>query len=87
MKLSKKGELVAVGSALYLLGLEIEGNKAKLQEIADQYEEAERIPITQELVENVVAIEKARKKFAKLEERYKKLLDEVLGEGGGQGKG
>ena len=87
MKLSKKGELVAVGSALYLLGLEIEGNKAKLQEIADQYEETERIPITQELVENVVAIEKARKKFAKLEERYKKLLDEVLGEGGGQGKG
>lgn len=87
MKLSKKGELVAVGSALYLLGLEIEGNKAKLQEIADQYEEAERIPITQELVENVVAIEKARKKFAKLEERYKKLLDEVLGEGSGQGKG
>lgn len=87
MKLSKKGELVAVGSALYLLGLEIEGNKAKLQEIADQYEGAEKIPITQELVENVVAIEKARKKFAKLEERYKKLLDEVLGEGGGQGKG
>ena len=35
MKLLKKEELLALGSALYLVGLEVEGNRSKLQEITD----------------------------------------------------
>ena len=55
MKLSKKQELLALGSALYLVGLEVEGNRAKLQEIVDRHEGDEVIPITQELLDKVDA--------------------------------
>ena len=55
MKLSKKQELLALGSALYLVGLEVEGNRAKLQEIVDRPEGDEVNPITQELLDKVDA--------------------------------
>ena len=37
MKLSKKEELVALGSAMYLVGIEVEGNREKLKKMAYQY--------------------------------------------------
>lgn len=77
MKLSKKQELLALGSALYLMGIEVEGNRAKLQEIADQYEADETIPVTQELMDGINAFENAKRKFDRLEKRFLKLRQEM----------
>lgn len=77
MKLSKKEELVALGSTLYLLGIEMEGNRAKLQEIADQH--GGDIPVTQELLDRVAAFENANREFTRLEKRYLKLKQELEG--------
>lgn len=73
MKLSKKQELLALGSALYLVGLEVEGNRAKLQEIVDRYGGDQSIPITQELLDGVNAFESAKREFARLEKKFLKL--------------
>lgn len=77
MKLSKKQELLALGSALYLIGLEVEANRSRLQAIADRYEGAETIPVTQELVDGINAFEHANREFSRLEERYLKLFNEL----------
>lgn len=70
MKLSKKEELLALGSALYLVGLEVEGNRSKLQEITDQYGPDETIPPTQGLLDSLSAFEKSKNEFARLEKRF-----------------
>ena len=77
MKLSKKQELLALGSALYLMGLEVEGNRSKLQEIADRYDSDETIPVTPELLEGINAFERAKSEFARLEKRFLKLQQEL----------
>lgn len=77
MKLSKKEELLALGSALYLMGLEVEGNRAKLQEIADRYGGVENIPATQELLDGISAFENAEREFSRLEKRFLKLKQEM----------
>lgn len=77
MKLSKKQELLALGSALYLMGLEVEGNRSKLQKIADQYDSDETIPVTPELLEGINAFERAKSEFARLEKRFLKLQQEL----------
>lgn len=73
MKLSKKEELLALGSALYLMGLEVEGSRARLQELAEGYECAEAIPVTQELLDGIAAFEKAKGEFERLEKRFLSL--------------
>ena len=77
MKLSKKEELLALGSALYLLGFEIEGNRAKLQKIVDQHMGVKNIPVTQELMNSILAFENAQHKFAQLEEKYIRLRKDL----------
>lgn len=77
MKLSKKQELLALGSALYLIGLEVEGNRAKLQEIVDRHEGDEVIPITQELLDGANAFENAKREFARLEKKFLELEKEI----------
>ena len=77
MKLSKKQELLALGSALYLMGIEIEGNRSKLQEILDRHARDESIRVTQELLEGVTAFENANREFARLEKRFLKLKMEL----------
>lgn len=77
MKLSKKQELLALGSALYLMGIEVEGNRAKLQEIADRYGADEIIPVTQELLDGIDAFENAKREFDRLEKKFLKLKQEM----------
>lgn len=77
MKLSKKEELVALGSMLYLIGIEIDGNRAGLQEIVDQYEGEERMPVTQEVLDRIRAIENAKQEFTRLEKRFLELEREI----------
>lgn len=77
MKLSKKEELVALGSLLYLIGIEIDGNRAGLQAIVDQYEGEERMPVTQEVLDRIRAIENAKQEFTRLEKRFLELEREI----------
>ena len=77
MKLSKKQELIALGSALYLMGIEVEGNRGKLQELAERYEGEEHMPVSQELLDGINALEAAKREFARLEKRYLKLKEEL----------
>ena len=55
----------------------MEGNRAKLQEIADQH--GGDIPVTQELLDRVAAFENANREFTRLEKRYLKLKQELEG--------
>lgn len=77
MKLSKKEELLALGAALYLMGIEVEGNRAKLQKIVDQHQEDGSAPDTQELLDGIDAFENAKHEFARLEKRFLKLRKEL----------
>lgn len=77
MKLSKKQELLALGSALYLMGIEVEGSRAKLQEIADRYGADEKIPVTQELLDGINAFENSKREFDRLEKKFLKLKQEM----------
>lgn len=77
MKLSKKEELVALGSMLYLIGIEIDGNRAGLQAIVDQYEGEESMPVTQEVLDKIRAIENAKQEFTRLEKRFLELEREI----------
>lgn len=77
MKLSKKEELLALGSALYLMGIEVEGNRTKLQELASRYEGEENIPPAQELMDGISAFENAKREFERLEKRFLKLKQEM----------
>ena len=77
MKLSKKQELLALGSALYLMGIEVEGSRAKLQEITDRYGADEKIPVTQELLDGIDAFENAKREFDRLEKKFLKLKQEM----------
>lgn len=78
MKLSKKEELLALGSALYLMGLEVEGSRARLQELAEGYEIVEDVPVTRELLDGMAAFERAKGEFDRLEKRFLKLKGELL---------
>lgn len=73
MKLSKKQELLALGAALYLIGIEVEGNRSKLQEIVDRNKGKKSIKITQELLDGIEDFENAKSEFARLEKRFLEL--------------
>lgn len=77
MKLSKKEELVALGSLLYLIGIEIDGNRAGLQEIVDRHGGEESMPATQEVLDKIRAIENAEQEFTRLEKRFLELEREI----------
>lgn len=78
MKLSKKEELVALGSAMYLVGIEVEGNREKLKEMAYQYGgDDEILPVTQELMDTIYAFKNAKREFDRLEKRYLELMQEL----------
>ena len=77
MKLSKKEELVALGSLLYLIGIEIDGNRAGLQEIVDRHKGEESMPATQEVLDKIRAIENAKQEFTRLEKRFLELEREI----------
>lgn len=77
MKLSKKEELVALGSLLYLIGIEIDGNRAGLQEIVDRHKGEESMPATQEVLDRIRAIENAKQEFTRLEKRFLELEREI----------
>jgi len=78
MKLSKKGELLALGSALYLLGLEVDAAKFKLDEAIRQSEATDGIvPATQELLDSISAYQTASKEFTRLEKRFLQLKKEI----------
>lgn len=77
MKLSKKEELVALGSLLYLIGIEIDGNRAGLQETVDRHGGVESIPATQEVLDKIRAIENAEQEFTRLEKRFLELEREI----------
>lgn len=75
MKLSKKEELLALGSALYLLGLEIEASRVKLEELADAA--GEDTPAAEELAESMETYKRASDEFSRLEKRFLQLKKEL----------
>lgn len=76
MNLSKKGELLALGSALYLVGLEVEAQKEKLWEMSEHPVNG-KIPVTQELLDTLEAHERAKAEFSRLEKRFLELEKEL----------
>lgn len=76
MNLSKKGELLALGSALYLVGLEVEAQKDKLWEISKRPANGV-VPINQELLDTLDAYNQAKEKFKQLEKRFLELEKEL----------
>ena len=62
---------------LYLIGIEIDGNRAGLQEIVDRHGGVESIPATQEVLDKIRAIENAEQEFTRLEKRFLELEREI----------
>ena len=66
MKLSKEEELLALGAALYLVGLEVEACRGRLEELFDQ-----GVPLSApETLAANAEFNKLSWKFTRLEEEY-----------------
>ena len=69
MRLSKEEELLALGAALYLVGLEVEASRAQLEALFDQ-----GVPLSApETLEAHAKFNALSWKFTQLEERYQLL--------------
>lgn len=66
MKLSEKEELLALGSALYLLGLEVEASRERLEVLFEQGHSL----CSQEALHENSTFNRLSFKFAQLEEQY-----------------
>lgn len=66
MKLSKKEELLALGSALYLVGIEVEASRERLETL---YEQGHSL-CSKEILEETERFNRLSWRFTQLEERY-----------------
>lgn len=73
MELTKKEELVALSSAMYLMGLEIEASRLKLEGFLEQ---GLTLSSQEILLENAV-FNRLSGEFSRLEQRFLRLEQEI----------
>lgn len=73
MELKKEEELLALGAALYLVGIEVEASRERLEELFDQGH-----PLcSEEILAEQSAFDRLSRRFMELEERFL-ALEEVV---------
>lgn len=73
MSVTKEEELLALGAALYLLGLEIEASQAKLSQFFDKGLKL----CSTEIIDENKAFNRLSLEFCRLEERFLALKKEI----------
>lgn len=73
MELTKKEELVALSSAMYLMGLEIEASRLKLEKLLEQGLTLS----SQEILSEHAVFDRLSGEFSRLEQRFLRLEQEI----------
>lgn len=74
MELSKKEKLLAFGTGLYLLGLELDSCRAELEQLLEQGASL----VSPEVRKKNEAFNQMSLQFTQMEEKYLKLKEELL---------